>query len=306
MKKYLLIACGILFVLSSCSKVPITGRKQLNLLPESQMMTMSLAAYTEFLDTSNVVNSGSDKQLVATTGQRISNSVTAYLRKKKKLKRVKDFQWEFNLVDSPDANAWAMPGGKVVFYTGILPITQDQNGLAVVMGHEVAHAIARHGNERMSQGLALNLGGLGLAVALSQKPAATQNLFLQAYGIGTSLGMLKYSRKHEGEADKMGLVFMAMAGYDPRQAPEFWKRMQTLSNGQAPPEFMSTHPSHETRIKELNEFMPEAMKFYDPANAAPNLKTKNDSKRKDNKKTKPGGSGSDKSKNTSGDPKRKN
>jgi len=269
-------------------------------------MTMSLAAYTEFLDTSKVVNSGGDKQLVATTGQRISNAVTSYLRKKKQLKRVKGFQWEFNLVDSPDANAWAMPGGKVVFYTGILPITQDQNGLAVVMGHEVAHAIARHGNERMSQGLALNLGGLGLAVALSQKPAATQGLFLQAYGVGTSLGMLKYSRKHESEADKMGLVFMAMAGYDPNQAPEFWKRMSAMSEGQAPPEFISTHPSHETRIRELNEFMPEAMKFYDSSNAAPNLKTKNDSKRKDSKQTKPGGTGNDKSKNTSGDPKRKN
>ncbi len=306
MKNFLFIAAGVLFLLASCSKIPITGRKQLNLLPESQMMSMSLAAYNEFLDTSNVVKGGNDKILVQETGMRISSAVTSYLRKKKQMKRVKDFQWEFNLVDSDQANAWAMPGGKVVFYTGILPITKDQNGLAVVMGHEVAHAIARHGNERMSQGLALQLGGAGLAVALSTQQAATQNLFLQAYGLGTNLGMLKYSRKHEGEADKMGLVFMAMAGYDPREAPDFWGRMKAMSGGQAPPEFMSTHPSHETRIKELNEFMPEALKFYDPTKAAPSssLGTPNSNGSSGSKTSKPGGTG--KTKKKSGDPRRKN
>ena len=176
---------------------------------------------------------------------------------------MKDFKWEFNLVEDNTVNAWCMPGGKVVFYTGILPITKDEKGIAVVMGHEIAHAIARHGNERMSQGLALQGGGIALSLALSDKPELTQNLFQQAYGLGGQLGMLKYSRSHDSEADKMGLVFMAMAGYDPREAVEFWKRM-AAQGGQKPPEFLSTHPSDDTRIKDLEDFMPEALKYYKP------------------------------------------
>jgi len=156
-----------------------------------------------------------------------------------------------------------MPGGKVVVYTGILPVTQDEQSLAVVMGHEIAHAIARHGNERMSQGLALQLGGAALSVALSEKPALTRNIFLQSYGIGSTLGSLAYSRNHETEADKLGLVFMAMAGYDPQVAISFWERM-AASGGQAPPEILSTHPSDATRISTLREFMPQAMKYYKP------------------------------------------
>jgi len=262
MKKYTAFLLITIFGLLSCSKVPITGRKQLNLLPESQMMSMSLTSYDTFLKENKLVPSGKQVEQVKTIGNDIAESATAYLRSKKQLKRVKDFQWEFNLVQDDLVNAWCMPGGKVVFYTGILPICANDDGLAVVMGHEVAHAVARHGNERMSQGLAVQLGGIGLGVALRDKPELTQSVFNQAYGIGSTLGMLKYSRKHESEADKMGLVFMAAAGYNPREAVDFWGRMANASDGAAPPEFMSTHPSHDTRIEDLQEFMPVALSYY--------------------------------------------
>ena len=176
---------------------------------------------------------------------------------------LKGFQWEFNTVESEEANAFCMPGGKVVFYTGILPICQDEAGVAVVMGHEVAHAIAKHGNERMSQGLVQQFGGVALSVALSDKPAQTQQLFQTAYGVGSQVGvMLPFSRLQESEADELGLIFMAMAGYDPHEAPKFWERMSAKSSGGAPPEFLSTHPSHETRIRKLNKAIPKAMEYY--------------------------------------------
>jgi predicted Zn-dependent protease len=175
--------------------------------------------------------------------------------------RISGYQWEFNAVDENTVNAWCMPGGKVVVYTGLLPVTQDEASLAIVMGHEIAHAIARHGNERMSQGLIVQAGGAALQVALSQKPQETQNLFLQSYGVTSQLGMLKYSRTHESEADKMGLVFAAMAGYDPNVAVTFWERM-AAQGGAKPPELLSTHPSDETRIKDIKDFLPEALKYY--------------------------------------------
>ena len=251
-----------LFFLVSCSKVPITGRKQLNILPESEMMSMSLTAYQDFLKESKVVPS-TDKRaiMMKEVGGKIAAAAEKFLKSKGKSNRVKGFQWEFNLVDDPTVNAWCMSGGKVVFYTGILPITQDEKGLAVVMGHEIAHAIARHGNERMSQQLALQGGGMTLQVLLAQEPEMTQTLLLQSYGVAATLGSLKYSRTHETEADKMGLVFMAMAGYDPQAAPAFWGRM-SANGGAKPPEFLSTHPHDDTRINDLNEFMPEALKYY--------------------------------------------
>jgi predicted Zn-dependent protease len=222
---------------------------------------MSLTEYNSFLSENKTVTATDQAALVKSVGNKIATAVESYLKKHGQSKRVKNFNWEFNLVKDETINAWCMPGGKVVFYTGILPITQDEAGLAVVMGHEIAHAIARHGNERMSQGLALQGGGMAVGVALSSKPEFTQDLFSQAYGLGSQLGMLKYSRMHESEADKMGLVFMAMAGYDPREAPEFWKRMSAMG-GQKPPEFLSTHPHDDTRIKDLNEYMDEALKHY--------------------------------------------
>jgi len=231
------------------------------MLPESQLMSMSLTEYKSFLSANETVSATDQAALVKSVGTKISTAVESYLKKHGQSKRVKDFNWEFNLVKDETVNAWCMPGGKVVFYTGILPITKDEAGLAVVMGHEIAHAIARHGNERMSQGLALQGGGMAIGVALSNQPELTQNLFSQAYGLSSQLGMLKYSRMHESEADKMGLVFMAMAGYDPREAPEFWKRMAAIG-GQKPPEFLSTHPHDDTRIKDLNDYMDEALKHY--------------------------------------------
>lgn len=268
MKKIMAVGfvLGTIAFIVSCAKVPISGRRQLNLLPESQMMSMSFTAYQEFLDTNRVLPAtNSDVIMVRRIGDKIKNSVEKYLADNKQSKRVEGFAWEFNVVQDNTVNAWCMPGGKVVVYTGILPVTQDETSLAVVMGHEVAHAVARHGNERMSQGLALELGGLALSVALSEKPALTQNIFLQSYGIGSQLGILAYGRNHETEADKLGLIFMAMAGYNPEAAIGFWQRMSEAGSGQAPPEILSTHPSDETRITTLKEFMPEALKYYKPA-----------------------------------------
>ncbi len=242
--------------------MPITKRKQFNLIPAPTMNSMSLQAYDQFLKENRVVESGSDAAMVKRVGQKIASAATSYLKSKKQLKRVSNFKWEFNLVDDETANAWCMPGGKVVFYTGILPITKNEAGLATVMGHEVAHAIAKHGNERMTQALAVQGGGIALSVLLQEKRSEALNLFAQAYGLGSQLGMLKFSRTHETEADKMGLIFMSIAGYNPRESIDFWGRMSKMSGGEAPPEFISTHPSHSTRIKDLNEFMPKALKYY--------------------------------------------
>ncbi|HMN05998.1 MAG TPA: M48 family metallopeptidase [Flavobacteriales bacterium] len=247
-----------------CSKVPITGRKQLNLLPEGELMAMSLTEYQGFLKANPPLPPTDPRvKMVRTIGERLANAATAYLTENGAAKRVSDFSWEFNVVDDPTVNAWCMPGGKVVVYTGLLPVTQDTEGLALVIGHEIAHAIARHGNERMSQLLAMQGAGITLQVLLSEKPSTASNLFLQAFGVGGQLGMLAYSRKHETEADKMGLVFMAMAGYDPRVAPKFWERM-AAQGGAKPPELLSTHPNDERRIRDLEAYMPEALKYYKP------------------------------------------
>ena len=232
------------------------------MLPESQLMSMSLTQYQSFLNENKALAGGNPQtQLVKNVGYKISQAVEKYMHDNGQSKRIKGFEWEFNVVDDPTVNAWCMPGGKVVFYTGILPITKDERGIAVVMGHEIAHAVARHGNERMSQALVVQAGGIGLQVAMSEKPELTQGLLLQSYGVGSQLGMLKFSRTHESEADKMGLVFMAMAGDDPTEALQFWQRMAE-QGGQTPPEFLSTHPSDDTRIKDIQDFLPEVLKYY--------------------------------------------
>jgi len=200
--------------------------------------------------------------MVRRVGGNIQRAVETYFAQHNLSDELDGYRWEFNLIDSKDANAWAMPGGKVVVYTGILPITKNETGLAVVMGHEIAHAVAQHGAERMSQGLLQQLGGVALSVALQNEPSTTQNLFMTAYGVGTTVGvMLPFSRTHESEADHLGLVFMAMAGYDPNAALDFWTRMAAQSGGN-PPEFLSTHPSDETRIADLKKELPEAMSYY--------------------------------------------
>jgi len=251
--KILLFTITTLFVYS-CNKVPVTGRRQMNLMPESSLLAMSTEQYSQVLANSKVVQTGPQAEMVKRVGNNIAKSVEKFLVQNGYKSRLNQFAWEFNLIEENIVNAWCMPGGKVCFYTGILPITLDENGLAVVMGHEVAHAVARHGNERMSRGMAVSLGGAALDVALSQKPDVTRNLFLQAYGIGTEVGVnLPFSRKNELEADKMGLIFMKIAGYDPTKAPDFWKRMS--QNGASVPEFLSTHPSDEKRIDEIQKYI---------------------------------------------------
>ena len=259
---YFLLAVLIL----SCSRVPITGRKQVNLMAESDLMKMSLTEYNKFLGTHPPISdSDPNAQLVKKVGKNIQAAVERFMNANKKYKkRIAGYNWQFNLIkEDKTVNAWCMPGGKVVVYTGLLPITQNETALAVVMGHEIAHAIARHGNERMSQGMIIQLGGVALSVALSTQSQATQDLFGQSYGVTTSLGILAYSRKHESEADKLGLVFMAMAGYDPHEAVAFWERMAKESKGGGMA-ILSTHPSDEKRIQDIKIFLPKAMKYYHP------------------------------------------
>ena len=259
-RKFSFLALFLLLV--SCSKVPITNRKQVNMLPETTLIGMSVSNYREFLSKNPAVNAtAADAQLVKKVGQNMSSAVSKFMREKHLTKRIRDYKWEFNLVNKNEVNAWCMPGGKVVVYSGLLPLTQNESALAAVMGHEIAHAVARHGNERMSQLLLVNVGAIGLAVALSQKPSETNQLFFAAYGVGSTLGVLKYSRVHESEADKMGLVFMAMAGYNPTEAVAFWERM-AKQGGPKMPELLSTHPSDETRIKDIKAFLPTAMNYY--------------------------------------------
>lgn len=259
--KNMLKALPVIMLLVSCSKVPITNRRQMNLLPESTLLSMSLSSYQDFLKQNPPVSGSSDAQMVKNVGAKIQSAVVNYMNQNKMGSRISNYKWEFNLVNSKEVNAWCMPGGKVVVYSGLLPVTQDETSLAIVMGHEIAHAIARHGNERMSQMLVTQLGGMALDVALSQKSAETRNIFLTSYGVGSTLGVLAYGRTQETEADKLGLIFAAMAGYDPQKAIPFWQRMAS-QGGAKPPELLSTHPSDQTRIKNLTAFMPTALKYY--------------------------------------------
>lgn len=257
-------------ILIACKKVPLSDRRQLSLVPKSQLIASSFTSYNQVLSESKLSNNTEQVQMVRHVGNNIKLAVEEYLRQNNKSDILEGFEWEFNLIADGQVNAWAMPGGKVAFYEGILPVCQTEAGIAVVMGHEVAHAVARHGGERMSQALVQQLGGVALSVALREEPEQTQALAMAAYtGGSTVLGILPFSRLHESEADRLGLTFMAMAGYDPAVAPEFWKRMQAKSQG-APPEFLSTHPSGKRRIKDLNKWQSEAMKYYKVANKEDN------------------------------------
>jgi predicted Zn-dependent protease len=260
---FLLILLMILF--ESCYKVPVTGRHQFRMLPESMLLSMSLTAYNDFLrQNPPMPASHSDAARVKTVGNKMAQTVDHYLATNGFKKVRKNFKWNFELVNNPSVNAWCMPGGKIVFYSGIMPLVQNDAGIAVIMGHEMAHAVARHGNERMSQQIALYMGGISMAVAMNDKPEETRNLFLAVYGVGGVVGSLAYSRKHEYEADKIGMVFMAMAGYDPEEAIRFWERMQAYSSGAQIPQFLSTHPHHQNRIVEMKKFLPKAKKYYKP------------------------------------------
>jgi predicted Zn-dependent protease len=247
----------------ACTVVPLTGRKQLSLVPESEMISMSLTSYSDFLKGNKLSTDKVNSDLVKKVGSDIASAVIRYFADNNLSGQLDGYQWEFNLIKNDTTqNATCMPGGKVVVYSGLLPVTKDRNGLAVVLSHEIAHAVARHGNERMSQELLVQFGGIALNEAIKEKPDQTKSIFNSAYGIGSQLGvLLPYSREHELEADKLGLIFMAMAGYDPQTAVPFWERMAS-SGGNKPPEFLSTHPSDATRINKIKSALPEAMKYY--------------------------------------------
>jgi predicted Zn-dependent protease len=260
-----ILACGLALHASGCTTVAITGRKQLNLISDGEMLAMSSQQYGEFMKENKPGKDTSAARMIRRVGQRIQGAVEKYFRDRGLASELSGYAWEFNLVESEELNAWCMPGGKVVFYSGIIPICQDEKGIAVVMGHEVAHAVAKHGAERMSEGLLAQMGGMALSAALQSKPEETQALYMTAFGLGAQYGvMLPHSRNQESEADHLGLIFMAMAGYDPGEAIPFWLRMSAKAGGQKPPEFMSTHPSDETRIRDIKALLPEAMKYYQP------------------------------------------
>jgi predicted Zn-dependent protease len=224
---------------------------------------MSFKSYGEFLAEHKLSTDAEQTEIVKRVGGRIQKAVEQYCQENYIEERLANYKWEFNLVEDPNVNAWCMPGGKVVVYAGLLPVAQGETGLAVVMGHEIAHAFAKHGAERMTQGLLVQMGGIALSTAVEDHPEQTKNLFMQSYGIGTQVGvLLPYSRVHEKEADHLGLVFMAMAGYNPEEAVAFWQRMAAGKKGARPPEILSTHPADETRINNIKDLLPEAMEYY--------------------------------------------
>jgi predicted Zn-dependent protease len=253
----------LVLLLVSCSTVPITGRSQLDLVPDSTMLSTSFQEYNEFLKNHNLSSDQEKVQMVRRVGRSIQQSVETYFARQNLSGELQGYQWEFNLVEDDQVNAFAMPGGKVVVNTGLLPVAENDTGLAVVMGHEIAHAVAKHGNERMSQMLVQQMAGMSLAAALQTQPGPTRQLAMAAFGAGTAVGfLLPYSRIQESEADRLGLIFMAMAGYDPRAAVDFWKRMAEKKEGKGPPEFLSTHPADQTRIQNIKQLLPEALKYY--------------------------------------------
>jgi predicted Zn-dependent protease len=261
--KRILLISGLV-VLAACTTVPVTGRSSLQIIPGSELTAMSLTQYKQVLDESELSQDPAQVAQVRRVGERLAQATEEFL--KAKGYGPSGYEWEFNVIKDDDTvNAWAMPGGKVAVYTGLLPVAQNDEGLATVMGHEIAHVLAGHGNERMSQGLLTQLGGAALSVAVKEQPALTQQIFMGAYGAGTQVGvLLPYSRLHESEADRIGLTLMALAGYDPRAAVPFWERMAAQSKSR-PPQLLSTHPAPETRIEDIKRYLPEALAVYRPA-----------------------------------------
>lgn len=276
MKKYVLLATITTILFASCGSVPVTGRKQLNLVSNQEVLTLSLQQYDEFIKSAPKSTDKANTALVQKVGRNIANAVETYLRENGYGDELASYAWEFNLVKSSDVNAFCMPGGKIVVYEGILPVTQNETGLAVVLGHEVAHAVAKHANERMSQQMVTQYGTQAVGAALGNSSAGVQQAAAAAIGLGSQYGiLLPYSRKQELEADKLGLIFMAMAGYDPSAASAFWMRM-SQSSASGTPEFMSTHPSDATRIDQIQKDLPEALKYYKKGTVKPsNAKTSN-------------------------------
>lgn len=259
MRKYLLIGIGAIGLFYSCATNPMTGKKELNFVSNSELFPSSFQQYGTFLKENKVISGTADAKRVETVGMKIKLAAEKYLTYLGQTQYLNGYQWEYKLIDSKEVNAWCMPGGKIVVYTGILPITKDETGLATVMGHEVSHALANHGAQRMSAAQLQELGAVGVAVATGGQSDEKQQMWQQYYGLGSQVGvMLPFSRSHESEADKIGLTLMAIAGYNPDEAIVFWQRMSAQSTGQSPPEFLSTHPSDATRIANLKALIPEA------------------------------------------------
>ena len=266
MKTIILLVCAA-FLFIQCSTVPITGRKRLNFVEDSQVLPTSFAQYKGFLENNKKSTDKIATTKVRTIGKKISNAVDRFMRSNGMLVEADAYRWEFNLIEDNSVNAWCMPGGKVVFYTGIMPICDNDDGIAAVMGHEVAHAFAKHGQERMSS--AQLQQGVGALVAIGTTKNKDEKYFNLAYGIGSHVGMLAFSRAHESEADKLGLVFMIMAGYKGEEAAEVWVRMSARAGGSSQPGFLSTHPSNESRIQNLRAFLPEAKRLAKKFDATP-------------------------------------
>ena len=269
MKKYLLIGLGVIGLFHSCATNPITGKKQLNFVSNSELFPSSFQQYGTFLKENKIISGTADAQRVETVGLKIKKAAEKYLAYLGQSSYLNGYQWEYKLIDNKEVNAWCMPGGKIVVYSGILPITKDEAGLATVIGHEVSHALANHGAQRMSASQLQELGAVGVAVATGQQSAEKQEMWQQYYGLGSQVGvMLPFSRNHETEADKIGLTLMAIAGYNPDQAIVFWQRMAAQPGGQSPPEFLSTHPSDATRMANLQALITEASATATKVNAS--------------------------------------
>lgn len=253
----LILTMTVFLAVAACKTNPFTGKNTFNMFPNSQIFPMAFAEYDQFLNQNNVVTGTSESEMIKNVGQRIASAAERWLDANGHPGYLNDYKWEYNLVKDEAVNAWCMPGGKIVFYTGIMPICQNETGIAVVMGHEVAHALADHGAQRMSAGMAQQIGAVAGNVAI--KNQQWLNIFNQSYGVVSNVaGMLPFSRSHETEADAIGLQIMAIAGYNPDEAAELWKRMKAKSGGQAPPEILSTHPSNDTRINNLTAWAPKA------------------------------------------------
>lgn len=264
--KRIFFGVSIVLVVVACKTNPFTGKKIMNAYSNDQLFPMAFQQYDQFLTENKVIKNTKEADMIVRVGERIAIAAERWLNANGYEGYLKDYKWEYNLVDDETVNAWCMPGGKIVFYTGILPVAENETAIAAIMGHEVAHALADHGGQRMTAGTLQQVGGVAVAVATSGQTQEKQALWMQAYGMGSQVGgMLPFSRSHETEADKIGLVLMAIAGYNPDEASKLWERMKAKSGGQAPPEILSTHPSNDSRISNLKELAPtakeEAKKF---------------------------------------------
>lgn len=259
--KRIIILIATVFLFTECSTVPITGRKRVNLVSDAQVLPTSFAQYNSFLEENKLSTNREMTNQVKEVGKNISAAVDRFMRANNMVEEANAYKWEFNLIEDKTVNAWCMPGGKVVFYTGIMPICDNVNGVAAVMGHEVAHAFAKHGQERITTSYGQQIGSLVVALGTSNKDPKTQAIWNTAFGVTSGLGALKFSRVHEQEADRLGLVFMIMAGYDGEEAAEVWVRMSQRSNGGSTPEILSTHPSNESRIADLKSYLPTARMY---------------------------------------------